>query len=78
MIPPGTESGDGHSEINIPPIAAAHIGVSKVIDAVVTEDNLAAERPNKSVGNAVEITPNAIKNTTLFCVRLTSKVGLFK
>ena len=78
MMPPGTESGEGHSDINIPPITAAHIGVSKVIDAVVTDDNLAAETPNESVGNAVEITPNAIKNTILSCVKLISKVGLFK
>lgn len=77
-MPPGTESGEGHSDINIPPITAAQIGVNKVIDAVVTDDNLAAAIPNESVGNAVEITPNAIKNTILSCDKFTSKVGLSK
>jgi len=35
MMPPGTENGESHSDINIPPIMAAHIGVSNVNDAEV-------------------------------------------
>lgn len=77
-MPPGTAKGEGHSDIIIPPITAAHMGVSNVNDAVVTDESLAAAIPNKSVGSAVEITPKAINNTILSLDNFMAKVGLFK
>ena len=47
MTPPGTENSEGHSDINIPPIIAAHIGVSSVNDAVLTDESFVAPIPNK-------------------------------
>ena len=76
MTPPGTENSEGHSEINIPPIIAAHIGVSSVNDAVLTDESFVAPIPNKRVGSAVEITPKAIKYIILLCNKFIFKVEL--